>query len=84
MRAMILTHTDAGQSPLASGALPATRKPVHIAAGAYIGAGAIVLAGADVGENAIVGAGAVVTHPILPFSVAAGSPARTLRQISPA
>jgi maltose O-acetyltransferase len=84
MRAIILTHVDAGQSPLAADALPARSAPVTLGAGCYIGAGAIILAGVDIGERSIVGAGAVVTRSLPPHTVAAGSPARPLRRIEPA
>ena len=81
MRAMILTHVDAGQSPLSDMELPPRRAPVTLGAGCYIGAGAIILAGIDIGERAVIGAGAVVTRSIPPFTVAAGSPARPLREV---
>ncbi len=51
---------------------------VAIGAGAWLGAGAVVMA--DVGEGAIVGAGAVVNRPIAARSVAAGVPAKVVRQ----
>lgn len=57
---------------------PGERKIVRIGAGAWIGSGAVVLA--DVGRGAIVGAGAVVTRPVPDRVVAAGVPARVLRQ----
>jgi virginiamycin A acetyltransferase len=50
---------------------------VHVREGAWIGNGAIVLA--DVGRHAIVAAGAVVTRPVPDYGVAAGVPARLLR-----
>jgi virginiamycin A acetyltransferase len=50
---------------------------VHLREGAWIGNGAIVLA--DVGRHAIVAAGAVVTRPVPDYGVAAGVPARLLR-----
>jgi acetyltransferase-like isoleucine patch superfamily enzyme len=50
---------------------------VRIGSGAWIGSGAIVMA--DVGEHAVVGAGAVVTSAVPPFVVAAGVPARVVR-----
>jgi acetyltransferase-like isoleucine patch superfamily enzyme len=50
---------------------------VRIGAGAWIGSGALVMA--DVGEHAIVGAGAVVTSPVPAYAVAAGVPARVIR-----
>jgi maltose O-acetyltransferase len=81
MRAVILTHFDAGQSPLAAGAMPATHRPVTLGRGAYVGAGAILLAGVDIGESAVVGAGAVVTRSVPPRTMVAGSPARAIREI---
>jgi len=83
MRAIILTHVDAGQSPLALDVLPARRAPVTLGPGCYIGAGAIILAGVEIGERSVIGAGAIVTRSIPPFTVAAGSPARPLRKIDP-
>jgi acetyltransferase-like isoleucine patch superfamily enzyme len=50
---------------------------VRIGEGTWIGAGAIVLA--DVGRHAVVGAGSVVTRPVPDYTVAAGVPARQIR-----
>jgi virginiamycin A acetyltransferase len=50
---------------------------VRIGAGAWVGSGAIVMA--DVGRDTIVGAGAVVTKPLPDRVIAAGVPARVLR-----
>lgn len=47
--------------------------------GAWVGEGVIVLPGRVVGAGSIVGAGSVVTHDIPPFTVAAGNPARVLK-----
>ncbi|MBF0677760.1 MAG: acyltransferase [Devosia sp.] len=55
-------------------------KPVRIGAGADIGTNATILPGVTIGEGAIIGAGAVVNTDIPPFTVAAGVPARVLRQ----
>jgi hypothetical protein len=38
---------------------------------------------ADIGEQAFVGANAVVTRPILPYSFAAGAPARVIEYFGP-
>jgi acetyltransferase-like isoleucine patch superfamily enzyme len=54
---------------------------VRIGRGAWIGSGAIVMA--DVGANAVVGAGAVVTTALPDLVVAAGVPARVIRQRTP-
>jgi acetyltransferase-like isoleucine patch superfamily enzyme len=54
------------------------RTLVRIGAGAWIGSAAIVMA--DVGKNTVVGAGAVVTKPVPDNVVAAGVPAKVIRQ----
>jgi acetyltransferase-like isoleucine patch superfamily enzyme len=53
------------------------KEPLTLGNGCWIGANATVMA--DVGHDAIVGAGAVVTHPVAPYAVVAGNPARVLR-----
>lgn len=47
---------------------------------ADIGAGATILPGVRIGEGAIIGAGAVVTKDVPAYAVAAGVPARVLRE----
>lgn len=54
------------------------RRLVRIGAGSWVGSNAVVLA--DVGRDTVVAAGAVVTHPIPDGVVAAGVPARIVRQ----
>ena len=54
------------------------RTLVRIGEGAWIGSAAIVMA--DVGRHSVVGAGSVVTKPIPDGVVAAGAPARIIRQ----
>ncbi len=54
------------------------RTMVRIGAGSWIGSNAVVMA--DIGHDSIVGAGAVVTKPLPPMVVAAGVPARVVRQ----
>jgi acetyltransferase-like isoleucine patch superfamily enzyme len=49
--------------------------------GASIGTSCTILCGVTVGEFAIVGAGSVVTRDVLPNTVVAGNPARTLRKV---
>lgn len=46
----------------------------------WIGAGAIVLPGSRIGRGAVIGAGSVVSGEVEPMTVAAGSPARKLRE----
>lgn len=57
--------------------------PVHICAGAFIGARSIVLKGVTIGRGSVIGAGSVVTRDIPPGVIAAGNPARVVRTIEP-
>jgi acetyltransferase-like isoleucine patch superfamily enzyme len=54
-------------------------KPVTVGYGADIGMNASILPGVHVGAHSVVGAGAVVTHDIPEYAVAAGVPARVIR-----
>jgi acetyltransferase-like isoleucine patch superfamily enzyme len=53
---------------------------VSIGDDVWLGAGAIILGGLSIGTGAIVAAGSVVVDDIPAFSVAAGTPARVVRQ----
>lgn len=57
------------------------RTLVRIGEGAWIGSAAVIMA--DVGRYSVIGAGSVVTHPIPDGVVAAGVPARVIRQRTP-
>jgi len=80
MRAMFVTHTHAGTSPLSAGVLEPSYGPIVLGRGCYIGAGAIILHGVRIGEEAIVGAGAVVTRNVPPRVTVIGSPATILEK----
>ena len=54
---------------------------ITIKKGAWIGARVIILKGVTIGEQAIIGAGSVVTKDVPPFTVAAGNPAKIIKQI---
>ncbi len=56
-------------------------KQVVLGAGVWLGAGAMVCPGVTVGENSIIAAGAVVTKDIPANSVAAGVPAKVIRNL---
>lgn len=83
-RVMILTHTDAGASPLKDIAVPTSQAPVMIRRGAYIGANVTILEGVEIGESSVIGAGAVVTQSIPAHAVAVGIPAKPMRSIQAA
>jgi acetyltransferase-like isoleucine patch superfamily enzyme len=78
-RVMIMTHTDAGTSPLKDEVIRTSQAAVVIGRGAYIGAQVTILEGVEVGECAVIGAGAVVTKSVPPYSVYAGVPAKQIK-----
>jgi len=54
--------------------------PIRIGDECWIGANVVLTAGVSVGKHSVVAAGAVVTKNIPPYSVAAGNPARVIKQ----
>jgi len=60
---------------------PVERAAVRIGNKAWIGFNAIILKGVNIGEGAIVGAGSVVTRDVPAFTIAAGNPARPIREL---
>lgn len=86
-RCYITDHTHGGTSreelllpprkrPLVS------RGPVKIGKYVHLGEGVCVMPGVTIGDYSVIGAGAVVTRDIPPFSVAVGSPAKIIKQIT--
>ena len=55
---------------------------VRIGSGTMIGIGVSVLPGVSIGRHCVIGANSVVTDDIPPFSIAAGVPAKVIRQIT--
>ena len=55
--------------------------PIRIGNNVWIGAGAVVTKGVTIGDNSVIAAGAVVTRDIPPNVIAAGVPAKVLREI---
>jgi len=62
------------------GSRPVFGNPVEIEDNVWIGEGAAVLAGVRIGRCSIIGANSVVTKNIPPFTIAAGNPARPIKQ----
>ena len=64
-------------------AVVGNRAPVRIENNAWVGDSAIVCKGVTIGENSVIGAGSVVTSSIPANSIAAGSPARVIKELDP-
>jgi maltose O-acetyltransferase len=56
-------------------------KPIVIGKNVWVGGGAIICPGVTIGENTTIGAGSVVTKDIPANVVAAGNPAKVIKQI---
>ncbi len=56
-------------------------KPVTIRTGAWVASCSIILPGTEIGEYAVVGAGSVVRGKVPPYTLVAGNPAKTIRNI---
>jgi serine acetyltransferase len=55
--------------------------PVEIGDNVFVGMGVKILKGSKIGSDSVIGAGAVVTGEIPPGVVAAGNPARVVREL---
>lgn len=73
-------HVGAG-AVLAGVIEPPSADPVVIENNVMIGANAVILEGVRVGEGAVIAAGAVVTRDVPPYTVAAGVPAKIIKEI---
>jgi acetyltransferase-like isoleucine patch superfamily enzyme len=61
--------------------LPLRVRPIVIEDDVWIGRGAIIMPGVEVGRGSVVAAGAVVTRSMPERSLAAGVPARVIREL---
>lgn len=58
-------------------------KPITIGDDCWIGGHVVVLPGVTIGDGCTIGAGSVVTKDIPSWSVAIGTPARVVKQVTP-
>lgn len=80
--ASIFAHTR-GSRPLKR-IYPRRVLPVTIGRGVWIaGSNTLILPGVAIGDYSVVAGGAVVTRDIPPYSVAAGVPARVIKELNP-
>jgi acetyltransferase-like isoleucine patch superfamily enzyme len=59
-----------------------SKGPTRVGDNVWCGANVVITGGVTVGERSVIGANSVVIADIPPFSVAAGAPARVLREIT--
>jgi acetyltransferase-like isoleucine patch superfamily enzyme len=57
------------------------RGPVRIGSNVWFGVNCVVTGGVEIGDRAVIGANSVVTKDIPPATIAAGAPAKVLREI---
>jgi len=74
-------HTIPGRDALIRNS-PDILLPVKIGRDVWLGAGVTVLGGVTIGDGCVVGAGSVVTNDLPPYTIAAGIPARVVRERS--
>jgi acetyltransferase-like isoleucine patch superfamily enzyme len=70
---------DGVRSPKVQGFVAA---PIHIGRNTWIGRGTIITRGVTIGEGSVIGANSVVTRDIPPRSLAVGTPARVIRELT--
>ena len=58
-----------------------TRLPVKIGNNVWIGTRSIILPGVEIGDNVVIGAGSVVTKAVPTGVLAAGAPAKALKEL---
>ncbi|HXK50090.1 MAG TPA: 2,3,4,5-tetrahydropyridine-2,6-dicarboxylate N-acetyltransferase [Clostridiales bacterium] len=80
-RVIVGKHCHIGAGAVLAGVIePPSAKPVVIGDDVMIGANAVVLEGVQIGDRAVIAAGAVVTQDVPADMVAAGAPARTIKE----
>ena len=80
-RGMIGDNVHVGAGSVIAGVLePPSKTPVIVEDNAMIGANVVVLEGVKIGKGAVVAAGSVVTEDVPANSVAAGTPARIIKE----
>jgi acetyltransferase-like isoleucine patch superfamily enzyme len=59
---------------------PPAQAEVHIGDDVWIGINVVIMPGVTIGRGAVIGANSVVTKDVAPYTVAAGAPARMIRE----
>jgi acetyltransferase-like isoleucine patch superfamily enzyme len=59
-----------------------SKGPVRIGSNCWFGVNCVVTSGVTIGERCVIGANSVVTEDLAPHTIAAGVPAKPIRQVS--
>jgi len=59
-----------------------SKGPTRVGDNVWCGANVVITSGVTVGERCVIGANSVVTEDIPPFSIAAGAPAKVIKQVN--
>lgn len=84
---VLITDNSHGQSIREHMSLPFTERPLYskgpviIGNNVWLGNNVCVMPGVTIGDGAIIGANSVVTHDIPAYAVAAGIPAKVIKQL---
>lgn len=68
------------ESELPYSSQPLISKGITIGKNVWIGQNAVILPGVEIGDNSIIAAGSIVTKSVPPCCIAAGNPARVIKQ----
>jgi acetyltransferase-like isoleucine patch superfamily enzyme len=64
-------------------AQPISKRQITIDDDCWIGANVVITSGVKIGKHCVIAAGSIVTRDVPPFSIAAGNPARIIKQYNP-
>lgn len=84
---VLITDNSHGQTTREHMSLPYTERPFYskgpvvIGNNVWLGNNVCVMPGVTIGDGAIIGANSVVTHDVPAFAVAAGIPAKIIKQL---
>ena len=73
-------HINTGSHDYTNPAFPLVTRPIHIGAGAFIGADSYVGWGVNIGEMAVIGARSVVVSDMPSYTVSHGHPCRPYKK----
>jgi acetyltransferase-like isoleucine patch superfamily enzyme len=76
----LVTIYDTSFHPVEEGEVTKTA-PVSIGSNVWIGRGVTIFAGVTIGDHAVVATGAIVTSDVPPRVLAAGAPAKVIREL---